>query len=452
MFDLKTIHLVLEELQETRGVSKDEVLDAISESLASAYKKQYGERGQIIRAKFNNETGEVDYFRVKEVVTSENIISEEDADEMTKEQYLEAKEKGKTRFIEPRHIMVENAKMIKHDVVEGDEIIFDLESKGDFGRVAAMAAKQTIRQKIKEAETGYIKKEFGDKEGEIVSGEVLRSEGGMIFVDLGKAEGVLPYAEQIKSEKYKTGDRIKAYLIKAGEGYRGAVELSLSRTHPEFLKHLFELEVPEIKEELVEIKRVVREPGQRSKIAVISHDENIDPVGTFVGQSGSRVMAVSSELSGEKIDIIEWSDYPEDFIASSLSPAEIIDIKITKEKTEKDRGEVSVYVPEDQFSLAIGRGGQNSRLAAKLTGYKIDIKLVGPDGEEIEREERKPKNAIVAEAAPEEKESVKEGKEEVSEVVPTEAPEENKEEIKEVAEEVKEDDNEEKKEEVSESK
>lgn len=201
MFDLKTINLVLEELQETKGISKDEVLDAISESLASAYKKQYGERGQIIRAKFNNDTGDVDYFRVKEVVTEDNIISEEDADEMTKEEYLVAKEGGKTRFIEPRHIFVENAKMIKADVVEGDEIIFDLEPKGDFGRVAAMAAKQTIRQKIREAETGYIKKEFGDKEGQIVSGEVLRSEGGMVFVDLGKAEGVLPYAEQIKSEK-----------------------------------------------------------------------------------------------------------------------------------------------------------------------------------------------------------------------------------------------------------
>ena len=305
MFDLKTINLVLEELQETKGISKDEILDAISESLASAYKKQYGERGQIIRAKFNNDTGDVEYFRVKEVVSADNIISEEEADAMTKEEYLEAKENGKTRFIDQRHIMLENAKMIKADSKVGDEIIFDLEPKDDFGRVAAMAAKQTIRQKIREAERGYIKKQFGDKEGQIVSGEVLRSEGGMIFVDLGKAEGVLPYSEQIKSERYKTGDRIRAYLLKTGEGYRGSVELSLSRTHPEFLKLLFEQEVPEIKEGIVEIKRVVREPGQRSKIAVISNDDELDPVGTFVGQSGARVMAVSSELSGEKIDIIE---------------------------------------------------------------------------------------------------------------------------------------------------
>ncbi len=305
MFDLKTINAILEELQETKGISKEEVLDAISESLASAYKKEYGERGQIIRAKFNNETGDVDYYRVKEVVDPKDIISEEDMEKMSKEEYEKAKEEGKVRFIEPRHILLENARLIKTDAQPGDEIIFDLEPKGDFGRVAAMAAKQTIRQKIREAEKSYIQKEFGDREGEIVSGEVLRSEGGTVFVDLGKAEGVMPYSEQIKGEKYKTGDRIRAYLVKAGEGFRGSVELLLSRTHPEFLKKLFELEVPEIKEGLVEIKKVVREPGMRSKMAVVSNDPNLDPVGTFVGQSGSRVMTVSSELSGEKIDIIE---------------------------------------------------------------------------------------------------------------------------------------------------
>lgn len=389
MFDLKTINLVLEELQETRGISKDEVLNAISESLASAYKKQYGERGQIVRAKFNNETGDVDYFRVKEIVDSKDIISEEDLEKMSKEEYLEEKEKGRTKFIEARHILIENAKLIKTDAQAGGEIVFDLEKKDDFGRVAAMAAKQTIRQQMRDAEKGYIKKEFGDKEGQIISGEVLRSEGGVIFVDLGKTQGVLPYSEQIKSEKYKTGDRIRTYLIKSGEGFRGSVELGLSRTHPEFLRKLFEVEVPEIKEGIVEIKRVVREPGQRSKIAVISNDDSLDPVGTFVGQSGSRVMAISSELSGEKIDIIEWSEFTEDFIAAALSPAEIVDIKIIKEKKDGERGEANVYVTEDQFSLAIGRGGQNSRLAAKLTGHKIDIKIVDLEGNEIVREERK---------------------------------------------------------------
>jgi N utilization substance protein A len=415
MFDLKTINMVLEELQETRGISKEEILNAISESLASAYKKQYGERGQIVRAKFNNETGDVDYFRVKEIVDPKDIISEEDLEEMSKEKYLEAKENGRVRFIEPRHILLENAKLIKSDAEAGGEIIFDLEKKEDFGRVAAMAAKQTIRKEIREAERSYIKKEFGDKEGQIVSGEVLRSEGGMIFVDLEKTEGVLPYSEQIKSEKYKTGDRIRAYLIKAGEGYRGAVELSLSRTHPEFLRRLFEVEVPEIKESIVEIKRIVREPGHRSKIAVISNDQDLDPVGTFVGQGGSRVMAVSSELSGERIDIIEWSEFPEDFIAAALSPAEIVDIKITKEKTEKERGEASVYVMEDQFSLAIGRGGQNSRLSAKLTNYKIDIKVVDIEGNEVEKEDKVENKNIKEEVREDIKKEVKEDTKETKE-------------------------------------
>lgn len=385
MFDLKTINAVLQELQDTKGISKDEILEAISESLAAAYKRQYGERGQIVRAKFNNETGAVDYFRVKEIIDKKDIIPEEELEKLSKDEYLVEKERGRVKFIEERHILVENAKMIKSDAEAGGEIILDLEKKGDFGRVAAMAAKQTIKFKIKEAERGYIKKEFGDKEGNIVVGEVLRAEGGIVFVDLGKAEGVLPYQEQIKSENYKTGDRIRAYLLKSEEGFRGSVELSLSRSHPEFLKKLFEMEVPEIKEGVVEIKRVVREPGNRSKIAVISHDEELDPVGTFVGQSGSRVMTVSSELAGEKIDIIEWSEYPEDFIAAALSPSEIVDIKIVKEKTEKERGEAEVFVIQDQFSLAIGRGGQNSRLASKLTGYKIDIKIVDEKGEVVEQ-------------------------------------------------------------------
>ncbi len=391
MFDLKVINAVLEELQEQKGISKEEVLEAIEESLASAYKKQYGERGQIIRAKFNPDTGDVDFFRIKEVVSPEQIISEEDFEKLSKEEYLNLKEEGKTKFIEERHIFVENAKLVKAGVEAGDEITFELEKKTDFGRVAAMAAKQTIKQKIREAERGYIQKQFGDKEQTIVSGQVIRSEAGTIFVDLGKVEGVLPFFEQIKSERYKTGDRVQAYLVKAGEKGRGGVELLLSRTHPEFLKKLFEQEVPEIKEGLVEIKKVVREPGVRSKIAVVSHDEDLDPVGTFVGQSGARVSNITSELSGERIDIIEWSEEEDEFVAASLSPAEILDIEIVEDGEQKT---AIVSVTEDQFSLAIGRGGQNSRLASKLTGMKIDIKKVGPDGEELVEEKRETKNVL----------------------------------------------------------
>ncbi len=380
LFDLKVISSVLEELQEKKGISKEEVIEAIESSIASAYKKEYCERGQNIQAKINLETGNINFFRVKKVVLKEKIISEEDYQKLNKEEYLELKEKGYIRFNEQRHILIDNAKFIKKDAETGEELLFELENKTDFSRVAAQSAKQTIFQKIKEAEKKYIKKEFGDKEGNIVSGQVIRSESGVIFVDLGKAEGILLPSEQIKSERYKTGDKIRAYLVKTNEKKFGGVELLLSRTHPEFLRKLFEEEVPEIKEGFVEIKKIVREPGFRSKIAVISYDENLDAVGTFIGQSGSRVNVVSSELSGEKIDIIEWLEEIENFIVQSLSPAEILEVKIIKNEDEK---KAIVFVSEDQYSLAIGRRGQNSRLASKITDIKIDIRKMGADGEEI---------------------------------------------------------------------
>ena len=372
LFDLKVISSVLEELQEKKGISKEEVIQAIESSIASAYKKEYCERGQNIQAKINLETGNVNFFRVKEVVLKEKIISEEDYQKLNKEEYLELKEKGYIRFNEQRHILIDNAKFIKKDAETGEELLFELENKTDFSRVAAQSAKQTIFQKIKEAEKKYIKKEFGDKEGNIVSGQVIRSESGVIFVDLGKAEGILLPSEQIKSERYKTGDKIRAYLVKTNEKKFGGVELLLSRTHPEFLRKLFEEEVPEIKEGFVEIKKIVREPGVRSKIAVI-------------GQSGSRVNVVSSELSGEKIDIIEWLEEIENFIVQSLSPAEILEVKIIKNEDEK---KAIVFVSEDQYSLAIGRRGQNSRLASKITDIKIDIRKMGADGEEIISEKK----------------------------------------------------------------
>ncbi len=383
MFDLKVINAVLTEMEEKKGISKEEVISAIEDSLASAYKKEYGERGQIIKAKFNPDSGDIEFFRIKEVVTEDQIISEEEFDEMSKEEFLAKKEEGKIKFINNRHILLDSAKLIKADAEPGDEISFELEKKLDFGRIAAQAAKQTIKQKFREAEKKQVQKVFGSKEGEIVHGQVLRSEGGAIFVELEKAEGILPFREQIKSERYKTGDRIAALLVKVGSGYNGAPELLLSRTHPDFLKKLFEIEVPEMQDGAVEIKRIVREPGFRSKIAVVAHDEDLDPVGTFVGSAGSRVNIVSSELSGERIDIIEWLEDEEDFVISALSPAEIFDIKIIED--EEGHKKAIVEVTEDQFSLAIGRGGQNARLAAKLTGMKIDIKTIdGNNEEEVE--------------------------------------------------------------------
>lgn len=381
MIDLKVINSVLGELEKTKGISKEKFLEALEEALGAAYRKEYGERGEIVKSKFNLETGEVDFFRVKEVIVPEQIISEEDFEKMNKEEYLVAKDEGKTKFIESRHIMIENAKLIKANAEKNDEITFDLEKKEDFGRIAAMTARQIIKQKIREAEKEYITEQFGEKIGKIISGQVVRVEGGSIFVDLGKTEGIIPFREQIKNENFKVGERIKSYLLKVDQGYHGGVEMTLSRTHPEFLRLLFEKEVPEIKEGLVEIKKIAREPGFRSKISVIAYDEELDPVGTFVGPGGSRVTTVSSELGGERIDIIEWSENPEEFIEAALSPAEILDIRITQPEGEDTRPIAEIDVIPDQFSLAIGKGGQNSRLAAKLTGYKININSVGGEEE-----------------------------------------------------------------------
>ncbi len=368
MLDLKAIELFLQEVGEEKGLDKDELFDAIEESMAAAYKRQYGDRGQIIRAKLDRETGEVDFFRIKEVVTSDQIITEEEHESMSKEEYMKEKdENGKTKFIDERHIMLDTAILIKSDAKAGDELIFDLERKDDFGRLAAMSAKQTIKRKMREVESSYIKKEFGDLEGEIIHGKVLREDNGTYYIDLGKAEAVLPYNEQIKGEIYKTGDNIKAYLMQSGES-RGNIELRVSRTHPEFLKKLFEVEVPELREGLIEIKKVVREPGKRSKVSVEEYTDSLDPVGTLVGPSGSRVSVITSELSGEKIDIVEFSENDEEFIKSALSPAEVLEISVNEEERK-----ATVVVPQEQISLAIGRGGQNARLVAKLTGYKVDI-------------------------------------------------------------------------------
>ena len=381
MLDIKAIKLFLDEVAESKGLDKDELLKTIEEAMAAAYKKEYGDRGQIIRAKINEDTGEVDFFRVKEVISKDKIISDEDHEKMTKEEYMKAKdEEGKTKFIDERHILLDTAKLIKSDVKEGDELIFDLERKDDFGRMAAMTAKQTIKRELRNVERGFIEKEFGELEGTIVSGKILREDNGTYYIDLGKAEAVLPYNEQIKGEIYKTGDSLKGYLLKNNE-HKGKMELRLSRTHPEFLRKLFEIEVPEIKEGLVEIKKVVREAGKRAKVSVEAFTDNIDPIGTLVGQGGSRSAVVSSELGGEKIDIVEYFENPKEFIKSALSPAEVLEISVDDEDKK-----ASVVVPKEQISLAIGRGGQNARLVAKLTGFKVDIQT-DEDKKEKENQE-----------------------------------------------------------------
>lgn len=359
MFDLKVIHSVLSQLEEERGIPRAKVLEAIEASLATAYKKEYGKRGQIVRATFDLDSGKTDFFQVKVVVDPSQVIMED-------EEAAEGDER--IRFNPEHHIMLEDAKMIKKGVVVDDEIIFPLESKADFGRIAAQTAKQVIIQKIREAEKVSVFAEFGQKEGDIVTGMVQRMERGNIFFDMGRASGILPYEEQIPGERYKQGEKVRMYLSKVEETPRG-VFLRLSRAHPKFLEKLFAVEVPEMTAGTVEIRAIAREAGSRSKIAVFSSDPHIDPVGSMVGQRGVRVSTVMSELGGEKIDIIEWSNEPEKFVEDALSPAKVESVTIDKEANT-----AVVKVAEDQQSLAIGKGGQNVRLAAKLTGFRIDIK------------------------------------------------------------------------------
>jgi len=404
MLDIKTFKSALEQLEEERKIPKEKILEAIEQAMAAAYKKDYGKKGQIIRAKFDMESGKTDFFQVK-IVVDESIAILDDGplpslplnkgEEKGGGEYsLKDPNEERVHFNEEHHILLEDAKKIKKGVELNDEVIFPLEAKDDYGRIAAQTAKQVIIQKIREAERTSIIDEYGTKEGEIISGVVQKVERGNIYVDFNRATGILPVEEQIPGERWDRGQRIRAYLYNVEDTPRG-INLRLSRTHPKFIEKLFAMEAPEIESGIVEIKSVAREAGARSKISVYSNDEHIDAVGSCVGQKGTRVNTITGELSGEKIDIIPWSENPTQFVSNSLSPAKVISIEID-EKEHK----ATVEVADDQLSLAIGKGGQNVRLAAKLTGWRIDIKgnsveevikadtEIDEDKEETEEEEK----------------------------------------------------------------
>jgi N utilization substance protein A len=373
MLDLKTMKSALEQLEQERKIPREKIIDAIEQALAAAYKKDYGKKGQIIRNKIDIETGVMEFYQVKIVVddTLVRMTSEDDEEEI-------AEDDERVRFNEEHHILIEDAKKIKSDVIPGEELVFPLETKDDYGRIAAQTAKQVIIQKIREAERGAIIEEYGTKEGEIVNGFVSKVERGIVYIDFNRATGIILPEEQIPGEFYKRGERIRAYLYQVEETPRG-VNLKLSRTHPELIEGLFAMEAPEIASGIVEIKSIAREAGNRSKIAVFSNDEHVDPVGSCVGQKGVRVTTVMSELNGEKIDIIPWSPDPATYISSAISPANVLSIKVIDEEHK-----TIVEVANDQLSLAIGKGGQNVRLAAKLTGWRIDIKSIEKDGSVVE--------------------------------------------------------------------
>ena len=381
MIDLKVIHSVLTQLEEERGIQKEKIIEAIELALATAYKKEYGKKGQIVRAKFDLNTGKTEMFQVKIVVDENSVVMDEEdlPDSVDSAEGTDGKALATIELYNPEHhIMIGDAKRIKKDVALGEELVFPLEGQDDYSRIAAQTAKQVIMQKIREAEKVSVLAEYGKREGEIVTGTVQRVERGNIFVDMGRATGLLPYEEQIPGERFGQGERVRAYLYRVEESGKG-VFLRLSRSHPKLLEKLFETETPEIANGMVIIKSIAREAGSRTKIAVASKDAHIDPVGSMVGQRGVRVSTVMSELGGEKIDIIEWSEDPKKFIEDALSPAKALSVTLNEEEKQ-----ATVLVSEDQQSLAIGKGGQNVRLAAKLTSWKIDIQSLNPTGRAIE--------------------------------------------------------------------
>ena len=380
MMDLKVMNSVLGELEDEKGIPRAKVVEAIEMALATAYKKEYAKKGQVIRARLDLNAGTTEFEQIKEVVDESTVRMDsgaEDADSTQKvaeEPVLDTEGNPVPplpRYNPEQHILLADAKLIKRDVAVGDELTFPLETKDDYGRIAAQTAKQVIIQKIREAEKVSVVAEYGQRQGTIVAGTIQRQERGNIYIDLGRATGILPYEEQIPGERFRQGERVRALLYQVEESPRG-IYLRLSRAHGDFLKKLFEMEVPEAAHGTVVFKAVAREAGSRSKVAVASTDAHVDPVGSLVGQRGVRVSTVTSELGGEKIDIIEWSEDPKRFIEEALSPARILEVSLNEEEHQ-----ATVKVAEDQQSLAIGRGGQNVRLAAKLTGWRIDIQSLG---------------------------------------------------------------------------
>lgn len=368
--DLKQFSIAIDQISEEKGIPREQIIETIEMAIAAAYKKDYGQKGQNIKVEFNPETGDIKVFQVFLVVDESMLRKEEEKKEAQKKEEKKEKEEGekKIRFNPLKHMMIEEAKKIDKNVKPGDEIKIELEPHIDFGRIAAQTAKQVIIQRIREAEREVVYEEYKNKEGEIVSGVVQRIEKGTVFIDIGKTNGILFPDEQIPGEHYRIGQRLRVYILKVEREPKGT-NVYLSRAHPKVVSKLFAIEVPEIAAGTVEVKAIAREAGSRTKIAVSSNEEGVDPVGSLVGQKGTRVQTVINELNGEKIDIIEWDEDPAKFIANALSPAKVLDVELDEKKHE-----ALAIVPEDQLSLAIGQQGQNVRLAAKLVGWKIDVK------------------------------------------------------------------------------
>lgn len=392
---MKSFSSAVNQLAQEKGLAAEKIIESIETALAAAYKKEYGEKSQVIKAKLDAKTGQADFWQVKTVVDETMIFSEAELEAMKPVDGDAAKsgepvaaaadgtepETEKVRFNPEKHIMFEDARTENPQAKPGDEVKIDLEHKQDFGRIAAQTAKQVIIQKIREAEKETIFADFKLKEGEIISGIVQRIEGRSAYMDIGKTTGILNREEQVPGEFYRPGQRLKAFVLKVEQTSKGPI-IFLSRAYPKFVSKLFELEVPEISAEQVLVKSIAREPGSRTKIAVASTVAEIDPIGAAVGQRGTRVSAVINELGGEKIDIVEYSDDTQRYIINALSPAKIMEVRILP------KNRALAVVPDDQLSLAIGKDGQNVRLAAKLTGWKIDVRSPENLGEALAKIEQ----------------------------------------------------------------
>lgn len=352
--ETKELITAIEELEKERGINKEYLLESLETALVTAYKRNF-DSAENVKVTMDEKTGDIKVYSVKEVV---EVVE----DEMLQISLEEAKEEDK-------------------DVKVGDTVEFEIIPR-DFGRIAAQTAKQVIVQKIREAERNMVFTEYNDRKGEIVSGIVQKADGGTVVLDLGRLEGIMLVKDQIPTEVYRVNDKVRAYVVSVEKGIKGAPQVLVSRSHPDFVRKLFEFEIPEIYEGLIEIKSVSRDAGSRSKVAVYSTNENIDPVGSCVGQKGIRIQNIINELKGEKIDVIEWNEDPAIFISAALLPAQVMAVDVREEERF-----AQVIVPDDQLSLAIGKSGQNARLAARLTNWKIDIKSESQFRELLEKQQ-----------------------------------------------------------------
>ena len=396
----------LEELEKNNGIKKEVLQKSIEEAIVIAYKRNFECQDENVRVVLDSEDGKMHIYQEKEVVKEV--------------------ENDKTQ------ISLKDAKEIKKDYKTGDTVLIELLPK-KFGRIAAQSARQVITQKIREISREVIFNDFSEKKGEIVTGLIQKADGGAIVLDLGRIEGIMPKKEQVSTESYQVNDKIKACIISVEKGVKGSTQIILSRASTEFVRKLFEIEIPEIYEGVIEIKSISRDAGSRSKVAVYSPNPNIDPVGSCVGQKGIRIQNIINELNGEKIDVIEWNEDPAIYISTALLPAKVLAVDVNDKFAQ-------VIVPDDQLSLAIGKAGQNARLAAKLTDYKIDIKSESQFREMLLKAQEEAENGEDVDASDvEAQEELIQEQEEVKEEVVEEKPKrgrKKKEEAEETVEEV----------------